>query len=444
MALYVNDSGERKNIIIDTSVLISFPESINKFDGQNVYLPIEVLEEIDALKVKSDQVGSAARTINRFLDNLRDDGSSLFNGVKLENGQVIKIIFNNFEEKLPPGFEFKNDNKIISCAYGLSKSANETILLSKDIALRVKADAVGLVALDCDKESFGGEKDSESSINYNGFVTIEVPPEDIDQFYVDEFLKNIEGVVLKINQGVILKSGKSSALAIAYSKNSVKKPEFYTGKSFKLEGLSARSKEQILAIEYLLDPDIHLVTMTGPAGAGKTLLSIAAALNHLQNNVYKKLVLSRPLQSTSKDIGFLPGSKAEKLSPWLQPFFDNMEFLLGEKGHTYLEMMMEKKKIEMEALTYIRGRTLAKTMFIVDEAQNITHEEAKAIITRMGEGSKLVLIGDLEQIDSHKLDEETSGLATVINLFKDFDRAAHVKMNKGERSELATYATKVM
>jgi PhoH-like ATPase len=180
------------------------------------------------------------------------------------------------------------------------------------------------------------------------------------------------------------------------------------------------------------------------AGCGKTLLSIAAAISMLHQNKFKKLILSRPVQSTSKDIGFLPGTKEEKLMPWLQPFFDNLEVIFDKRGKAYIDMLMKNGTIELEALTYIRGRTLPDTIFIIDEAQNITHHEAKALLTRMGDNSKIILIGDLEQIDSPTVDEKTSGLSSVVSLFKEFEHSGHIRLRKGERSKLATYAAKVM
>lgn len=272
---------------------------------------------------------------------------------------------------------------------------------------------------------------------------IEVEKEVVEDFYQSNRMY-FDDQTFHWNEGVILKSGQSSALAVSADEHSIRPLRFAKGKSFGIQGISPRSKEQFLALELLLDPNVHMVSLTGPAGTGKTLLTVAAALQHLDKRNYEKVIISRPVQSTSKDIGFLPGTKEEKMAPWIQPIFDNFNVLTAGKGKTYLEMMMQKGIIEVEALTYIRGRTLPNTIFIIDEAQNITHHEAKAILTRMGENSKIILIGDLEQIDSPRVNEETSGLSSVVNLFKDFEHSGHVKLTKGERSKLATFAAQNM
>ena len=193
-----------------------------------------------------------------------------------------------------------------------------------------------------------------------------------------------------------------------------------------------------------MNPNINMLTLTGKAGSGKTLLSVATAIEQLMHEKYDKLIISRPVQSTSKDIGFLPGNKFEKMEPWLQPIFDNLKLIFSGKGEDYLQLLISRGKIEVEALAYIRGRSLPNTIFILDEAQNITHHEAKAVLTRAGENSKIILLGDLEQIDAPHLDSVTSGLASVVEKFKDFNLSAHITLLKGERSALATHAAKIM
>jgi PhoH-like ATPase len=212
-----------------------------------------------------------------------------------------------------------------------------------------------------------------------------------------------------------------------------------------VQGISPRNKEQTFAFEALLNPDIHMVTLTGKAGSGKTLIAVAAAVHLLQSKVYKKIIVSRSAQSMSQDIGFLPGDIKEKMLPWIQPIIDNFKIVFGDtKSSNYFELMMEKGIIEIQALSHIRGRSLPDTIFILDEAQNITYHEAKAVITRMGEGSKLIMLGDTEQIDAPHLDSATSGLTAVAEKFKDFDLSAHITLLKGERSRLATYAAQIM
>lgn len=435
--LIESQPSERKNYIIDTSVLAYHGEAIHNFPGHNIYLPIEVLEELDALKTRQDQTGAACRYVNRYLDKVREKGN-LFKGVEIDGGQFIYVTSDSDLDRLPAGFSPTNDNRIMSVAVGLIKSGQPATLVSRDISLRIRCDALEVPAI-------GYEKNSKDALDYfyDGVDTIDVFREEIDQFYREETLE-IPGEEFYPNEGVMLKSGQSSALAMASGPTTLRKLKYGVGKDVSVEGIKPRSAEQTFALELLLDPNIHMVSLTGMAGCGKTLLAIASAISLLHQKKYKKLVISRPVQSTSKDIGFLPGTKEEKMMPWLQPIFDNLEVIFEKKGAPYIEMMMKNGMIEVEALTYVRGRTLPDTIFIIDEAQNITHHEAKALLTRMGENSKIILIGDLEQIDSPIVDEKTSGLSSVVSLFKEFEHSGHIRLRKGERSKLATYAAKVM
>jgi len=428
---------ERKNYIIDTSVLAYHGESIHNFPGHNIYLPIEVLEELDNLKTRQDQTGAACRYVNRYLDKVREKGS-LFNGVEIEDGQVIYVTSKSDLSLLPESMTETNDNRIISVAASFIESGVPATVVSRDISLRVRCDSLNIPAISY-------EKNGKEALDYfyDGVETMEVTKEQIDDFYRDETIIIPDGSFYP-NQGFLLKCGQSSALAMASSPTTLRKLKYAIGKDFSVEGIKSRSAEQVFALELLLDPNVHMVSLSGMAGCGKTLLAIASAVSMIHQKKYKKLILSRPVQSTSKDIGFLPGTKEEKLAPWLQPFFDNLEVIFDNRGKAYIDMLMKNGIIQMEALTYIRGRTLPDTIFIIDEAQNITHHEAKALLTRMGENSKIVLIGDLEQIDSPSVDEKTSGLSSVVSLFKEFEHAGHIRLRRGERSKLATYAAKVM
>lgn len=427
---------ERKNYVIDTSVLAYHGESIHNFAGHNLYLPLEVLEELDNLKTRMDQVGSSCRYVNRYLDQLREKGS-LFEGILLENQQMIYLA--NFSDinLLPESLGDTIDNRIISVAYSLITLGKPTTLVSRDISLRIRCDSLNIPAINYEKANFNLENEM-----FDGIETLEVSKEEIDEFYENDSLE-IAFEKFYPNQGIILKSGKSSAISI-FRNGRLEKLKYAGDKNFSMEGFSPRSKEQIIACELLLDPNVHMVSLTGSSGTGKTSAAICAAIKLLHDKAYKKIIISRPTQSTSKDIGYLPGDKNEKLQPWLQPIFDNIDVFFSNKSSSYIDMMMEKGIIEMEALTFIRGRTLPNTIFIIDEAQNITHHEAKAVLTRMGENSKIILIGDLEQIDSPHLDQNTSGLNSVVNLFKEFENSGHVSLKKGERSALANYACKVM
>lgn len=428
------------NYVIDTSVLAYHGESIHGFTGHNLYLPIEILEELDSLKTRMDQVGAACRYVNRYLDQLRSQGN-LMKGVKTEHNCIFISSASDLS-LLPVGFSDTTDNRIISVAAALIKEGKTAIVVSRDISLRIRCDALGIPAIDYEKSGGAGD------YFYDGVATIEVDKDLLEEFYTHGSISleepDLNGIVLYPNQGIVLRSGRSSALAMVEEDNIVRKLYYAGEKGFSIQGITPRSKEQTIALELLLDPEVHMVSLTGSAGSGKTMLSIASAIQLLNDRKYKKIVISRPVQSTSKDIGFLPGDKHEKMAPWLQPIFDNIEVILSSRGKSYIDMMIEKGTIEIEALTYVRGRTLPNTIFIVDEAQNITHHEAKALLTRMGEDSKIILLGDLEQIDSTSLDQRTSGLSSVVELFKEFDRSGHVRLKKGERSELATYAAKVM
>jgi predicted ribonuclease YlaK len=843
------NKGQRKNFVIDTSVLAHHKEAVHSFDGHNLYIPIEVLEELDNLKVRMDNVGASCRYVNRFLDGLRAQGN-LFQGVKLPNDQMIYVTTISDMVELPSGMADTIDNRIISVAKVLSKSKGETIVVSRDISLRVRCDSLDILATDFEQVK-RIEKDNDND-DFTGITVVNVTQQEIDHFYREDIL-TIDGQDFSSNEGVVLKCGQASALAMAEDSNTIRKMNYARGKSFNVQGISPRSKEQYFAMEMLLDPNIHMVSLSGMAGCGKTFLTVAAALHHLEKNNYEKLIISRPVQSTSKDIGFLPGpqpldakiltpsgwttmgevdkgdyviskdgsktkvldifpkgkknvyeiitsdgrrtescidhlwftktlrdkknnhrgsvktteqimnslrdpkfknrlnhflprvapvvydsalmpipayslgallgdgsicssinltsidndiierftiemklmgctvskiknsiqynvssnqysnklgkeviiadlnsgetkiypsvgiaseildinkstlnsrceenstinnieykfgikdgrwsnllkrklgdlgligkksnnkfipekylyssvedriallrglmdmdgsvrastgeatyytvskqlandvislvqslggnasyhtrkarsntlpggrrivgkhdsyvvsvsilginpfyldrkaslykknrlkgikiksinligkkevqcilvdnkehlyvtddfivthnTKEEKMTPWLQPIFDNFDVLTGKMGRNYLKMMMEKGVIEVEALTYVRGRTLPNTIFIIDEAQNITHHEAKALLTRMGENSKIILIGDLEQIDSPTVNELSSGLTSVVSLFKEFEHSGHIKLIKGERSKLASFAAKVM
>lgn len=436
MSPYFLHPSEKINYVIDTSVLAYHGESIHNFAGHNLYIPIEVLEELDFLKTRSDAVGSSCRYVNRYLDQFIGMGN-LSEGVILENGQSIFVTSTSDLSILPDGMTDNVDNRIISVAAKLIKDGKNATVVSRDIALRIKCDSLSIPTKGYEKNQFSGEE------LFNGVDIIEVERETIDQFYSMGSVI-IDGHNFYPNQGVILKSGQASAVAVAETETELRKLYFAGDKSFSMEGISPRSKEQTLACEFLLDPDIHLVSMAGFAGSGKTLLAIAAALKLIHEKTYKKLIISRPVQSTSKDIGFLPGTKEEKMAPWIQPIFDNIDVIYNGKSNHYIDLMIEKGIIEVEAMTYIRGRTLPNTIFIIDEAQNITHHEAKALLTRMGENSKIILIGDLEQIDSPSLNQDNSGLSSVVELFKEFDHSAHITLRKGERSKLATFAAKVM
>lgn len=428
---------DRKLFVIDTSVLIYHEDSIHAFPGHDVVLPLEVLEELDGLKVRQDPVGNAARYCIRFLDALRSEGD-LSEGVFLKNGQKISISLDSDISLMPKGVNNSRDNRIITVAMTLEGAGLSPILISRDINLRVKCDALKISA-----ESYHREKAVVKRRDaYTGVKVIHLSPEQVTEFYENGRI-DCSDEDLMPNEYLVLKGGRQSALAV-HRKGLLMKLERTSRGGFEVMGIKPRNKEQCFALEMLLDPDVHMATLTGMAGSGKTILSTAAAIHMLKAGLYDKIVLSRPVQSLSGDIGFLPGTKYEKMEPWIQPVLDNLKLIFKKGGDSYLQMMMESGAIEVEALTYIRGRSLPRTIFILDESQNITYAEAKAVITRMGEGSKLILLGDLEQIDAPHLDSTTCGLGAVVEKFRDFDLSGHITLLKGERSPLAAYAAKIL
>ena len=426
----------RKTFVLDTSVLVYHEDSIHAFPKNDIVIPIEVLEEIDKLKKRHDTVGNAARYVNRFLDNLRKLGN-LRDGVTLENGQKVFVSLDSDLSLLADGMEDTMDNRIISAALSLSEKKKNVVLISRDINVRVKCDSLGIKA-----ENYFREKAVTNRREaFGGVSVLHFSPSDIEKFYETGRLE-YESNDLFPNEYLVLKGGRQSALAV-YKKGIIKKLDVTSKKGFKAQGIQPRNKEQTFALEMLLDKNIHMATLTGRAGSGKTLLSTAAAIHLLNEGTYDKIIISRPVQSLSGDIGYLPGSKFDKMEPWIQPIMDNFKYIF-KNGEHYFDIMMQKGAIEVEALSYVRGRSLPNTIFILDEAQNITYREAKAVITRMGENSKLILLGDLEQIDAPHLDSTTSGLGSVVEKFKDFDLSAHITLLKGERSPLAAYAAKIL
>ena len=425
----------RKNFIIDTSVLLYDKNSISSFPGNNVIIPLVVLDELDRFKDRSGLLGENARYVNRFLDALRSKGN-LNNGIETDNDQIIKI------EGLAPlhipislNVEL-GDNKIIGVARRLLKESNEdVIVVTKDINFRVKCDAVGIKAEDYYKDRIVDDK----SEMYQGYIDISAESTElIDEFY-DTGSLNISKLGCKVspNQYVIVKCGKQSFLGVEKSDKII---DLNDG-CFEKVRIDARNKEQKFALDLLSRKDIPLATITGLAGSGKTFLTLMAAISGLQEGEYERIVLTRTLEPVGKDIGFLPGDVNDKLDPWIGSIVDNYKSHF--KDMTYFEMMRKKGQIEVAPLAFIRGRTFNNTFLIVDEAQNATIHELKTIITRVGENSKIVLLGDIGQIDTPYIDALSNGLTIVVEKLKGEILAGHVNLLRGERSELATLASKV-
>ena len=439
----------KKNYLLDTSVCLTDSESILKFDNHDIFLPLKVLEEIDKHKKRQDSVGINARKIIRSLDELRAKGN-LQKGVRLGKGKgVLKVMSYEFARSVKfPSDLNKNIPDHIIIATGMAVAAaspkRKTIIVSNDINMRVICDSLGLLAEDYTSEEVVNNTDEL----YDGFNEILVDDEIIDRFYSDEkiFLDEVDiEEKLFSNQYLLLSSmanPKKTCLARFEDHQSPLKKIIHT--SIPDWNIKPRNKEQSFAIDMLLDPSIRLVSLIGRAGSGKTLCAIAAGLQQAigSDNLYSRLIVSRPVQPMGKDIGFLPGTMEEKMLPWLMPIQDNLKFLVGDS--VSLEMYMQKGKIEIEALTYIRGRSISDAFIVIDEAQNLTRHEIKTIITRIGENTKIVLTGDIEQIDNIYVNETSNGLAHAVESFKDYKLAGHITFRKGERSELATLASKVM
>lgn len=435
----------RKSFVIDTNVLLHDPDAISKFKDNDVVIPLIVLEELDGMKRLSDELGKNARHIIRYIDGLklRNEGD-LHSGIKIENGICIRIYV---DTKLADrnGFPLpldKNTNKILHVAYKIQETGQKVVLVSKDFVMRVKAEAIGIEA-----EDYISLKVSYDNI-YKGYRKIEVPKKDIDLFYKDGFLP-VEKFDLLPNEYCLLSSPEQSS-AICKFNHQKKQLEPLIKLTRDIWGIHPLNVEQKCAMDLLLRDDVKLITLMGPAGTGKTVLALAAGLRKVfDEGTYTRILVSRPIVPLGKDIGYLPGTKEEKLYHWMQPIYDNLEFLCqstsGEtNGMETQKWIMESKKIEMEAVTYIRGRSLPKMYMIIDEAQNLTPHEVKTIISRAGKGTKVVLTGDPTQIDNPYLDKDSNALTFTVNKFKDYPIFGHVFLERTERSELAALAADVL
>ena len=441
----------KKNYIIDTSVYLTDYNAIYKFHNNDIIIPLKVLEEIDKHKKRQDSVGINARQIIRILDGFRKKGN-LQKGVRIgEKKGIVRV--EGYEAAQSADFPADldlsiPDNVIIATALSIKErhSNRKCIVVSRDINMRVICDSLGIGSEDYSSEHVI----SDSQYLYNGFHIHLVDDQLIDQFYNDEELYIDEDEVsepLYPNQYLMLVSNvneKKTTLARFVGHNMPLKKIIHD----KLSNwkISSRNKEQAFSIDLLMDPDIKVVSLVGRAGSGKTLCAIAAGLEQVvgsEDPIYKKLIVSRPIQPMGKDIGFLPGTLEEKMMPWVAPIQDNLEFLMGN-DKTALEMYMNRGFIQIEALTYIRGRSISNAYIIIDEAQNLTKHEIKTIITRVGENTKIILTGDIEQIDNVYIDQTSNGLAHAVEKFKPYNITGHVTLRKGERSQVASLGAKVL
>ncbi|MBQ4359197.1 MAG: PhoH family protein [Proteobacteria bacterium] len=464
-----------KNFVLDTNVILHDPLAITKFGASNVIIPIYVVEEVDNFKKQLNELGRSARLFSRTLDEYREKGN-LAKGVRMPSGGLLRVI--PTERKYMPQDNIatsKNspDTLIMSVALRVQAEEPDTpcIFITKDTNLRIRADGMGLSSENYEERGFSIDE------LYPGAVELRVDGDIINELYQSRevILPFTESVRANgAYENAELTAGLDDSASLLYANEYVRLidrvEENHTAmarlmpQQSKIQalattrpgfgscwGIKPRNKEQHFALDCLLDDNIKLVTLLGKAGTGKTLVALAAGLQKAtEEQAYSKLLVARPIFPLGKDIGFLPGGTEDKLNPWMQPIFDNVEFLMGlneedkRRGRRSYKELIDMGLLQIEALTYIRGRSIPNQYIIIDEAQNLTPHEVKTIITRVGQGTKVVLTGDPYQIDNPYVDADSNGLTYVINKFKGIDIAATVTLTKGERSKLAEIASNLL
>jgi PhoH-like ATPase len=438
--------------VLDTNVLLHSAASLESFVDNHVVLPMAVLEELDRFKSQSTELGRNARQVIRRLDVLRANGS-LSQGVPVAEGGSLRVMVTPRGEK-PVLEEQTADNAIIGLAYALRLSGERVIFVTKDINARLKADALGI-----ESEDFEREKVNFDEL-FTGYREAIIPRETIERIYAGEAVESarLKGPPNMFFELVAAEDSDMRALARMRPEGKVVEINRHIDSIF---GVTARNREQRMALELLMDPHVSIVTLVGQAGTGKTLLALAAAMHHvLQERTYDRILVSRPIVPLGKDIGYLPGAKEEKLSHWMEPIFDNLSFLLRQPANTSpagapkkgqkfssqdrIHQLMNDDIIELEALTYIRGRSISRQYMIIDEAQNLTPHEVKTVVSRAGDGTKVVLTGDPYQIDNPYLDASSNGLTYAAERLKDLPMHGHITLQTSERSELAAAAAKYL
>ena len=440
----------RKIFILDTSVLLYDRCSIHSFPGNDVLLPLVALDELDRFKDKKGLVGENARYVNRYLDELRTEGN-LHSGIEIDNGQKIRVALSGFDQ-VPVGLDPRApDNQMISLALKLTQEkTRHVVMVTKDINFRVKCDALGVKSEDYLKDKIV----LDESGFYKGYLEIDTPEAKlIDDLYdagkiVDnieliEKVKSLVGRDFFENEFFNVKFNKQSYLGRYYDGKIVKVKQA-SELDFGIVGIEDRNREQLFAMNLLKDDNVPLVSITGLAGSGKTFLTLLTAISDLHSGKYKRIVITRNVQPVGKDIGFLPGDMNDKMMPWMAPIMDNFRAGLKDEDLTYFNVMKAKGDIEIAPLAFMRGRTFNDTFLIMDESQNSTIHELKTVITRIGENSKIVLLGDIDQIDTPYIDSYSNGLTIVGEKFKNESIAGHVQLKKGERSYLSSIAAKII
>ncbi|MCF8009245.1 MAG: PhoH family protein [Halanaerobiales bacterium] len=435
-----------KIYVLDTNVLLDDPQAIFDYKENEVIIPLAVLEELDDQKSKTSDIGYNARETSRILDKLRKKGK-LNKGIKLDNGGTFKIVIDKKGLKLPPHLSAtKADNRILTTAIDLQEgnSDKEVIVVSNDINLRLISNAFDINSEDYSGNGINGEE------LYDGFININTSSSLIDKFYNEKELSleelDTDFDQLYSHQFIQFTSNEDSKKTALARFDGQKIVSLIFDQKTPM-GIKPLNREQIFAIELLLNDDIKIVTISGKAGTGKTLLALAAGLQKVINDkAYERVLIARPVIPMGKDIGFLPGSVEEKLEPWMQPILDNLNLIIHSNKGSYLsiDQLIENNSIQIEALTYIRGRSIPNQYIIIDEAQNLSKHEVKTILTRAGKDSKIVLTGDPFQIDNPYLNKVNNGLSQVANHFYEQIIAGHIMLEKGERSEIAKIASEIL
>jgi len=431
----------RKIFVLDTNVLLHTAGALNVFMDNEVVLPIDVIEELDIFKKDSDEKGRNARAAIRMLDELRSLGR-LGEGVPLESGGILRIVMNvNIKGPLNIGGG-ERDNRILMVAYDLQKKGNRVVFVSKDINARVKADALGIKAVDFEKQKVDIDR------LYSGWKEELVDKKDVDSFYSKKsFQIKDKDKELFPNQYVLLKdSANEKHTALSRFSFKEKRILHLRPDINDVWGIKPRNKEQAMAFDLLMDDNVKLVTLVGKAGTGKTLLALAAGLKKtVDEHAYKRMLVSRPVIPMGRDIGYLPGTKEEKLANWMQPIYDNLEYILTiRRRKDHIEELIDSGFLQLEALTYMRGRSIPSQFIIIDEAQNLTPHEIKTVVSRSGNNTKMVLTGDPYQIDSPYLDSSSNGLSYAVEKMKGQEMFGHVTLTRNERSRLASLAAELL
>ncbi|HEU4463821.1 MAG TPA: PhoH family protein [Gemmatimonadota bacterium] len=434
-----------KRYLLDTNVLLHDPMALTAFQDNSVLVPIYVIEEIDRFKKQLTRLGENARWISRFLDGLRQRGR-LSDGVELDTGGRLRVVFDPDDpQRVIARSDGWVDNEILKIARRIQDDAPDTplILVTKDVNLRIKADAMGLVAEDYETDRVNLDE------LYSGHTEIEVESTELERFRAEGELGLPEGDFFPNEYALLRDRVDPANTALARIDPVRGRLKALIDVADGVQGIRPRNKEQYFALDALLDPTVVLVTIMGKAGTGKTLLALAAGLEQvLSRTTYRHLLISRPTFPMGKDIGYLPGSVEEKLNPWMQPIYDNLALLLSGRptanGTRTVDDLVQKGALAVEPLTHIRGRSIPQQFMLVDEAQNLTPLEVKTILTRVGENTKLVLTGDPWQIDTPYIDSSTNGFNHVVSHFRTVPLAAHVELKKGERSKLAEYAANLL